>query len=252
MIPEGWDLSGKRALITTDDRGWAPFLASGLAEAGADVAVAGDLNTGVAQAAEEVRKHGKRALEFVGDLTNVGQIKTIVHEVYKSWGGLDILVNGAQTQLNKPLLDVAESEWDMLMSLNVRTLFLLCREVGKQMLHQGQGRIVNIISGLAQRGLINAVPYCASQGAALQLTRSLALEWAQGGVRVNAIAAGWLDTDDLSVNTTTEDSLARFLPLRRLGHPKDLAPLVVYLASDACDFVTGTVVSVDGGAMAHG
>ena len=252
MIPQDWDLSGKRALITADRRGWTPFLATALAEAGADVAVAGWKPEHVAPAAQAVEALGRRSLELTADLAVGDDAHAAVRHVVKEWGGLDILVNNAQAQFGKPFTDVTEAEWDRLMGYNVRSLFLLCQEAGRQMVSQGGGRIINVISGLAERGLWNSAAYCASQGAVLQLTRALGLEWAQKGVRVNAVAAGWLSTEEVSQEELERDPLARFIPMRRLGHPRELAPLLVYLASEACDFVTGHAVYVDGGAAAHG
>jgi NAD(P)-dependent dehydrogenase (short-subunit alcohol dehydrogenase family) len=252
LIPEEWDLSGKRALITADRRGWATPVAEAMAEAGADVAVAGWRADHVSPVARAVESLGKRTHAIVADLATGDGARAAVRGVVERWGGLDILVNGAQAQFGKQFVDVTEDEWDTLMGYNVRSMFLLCQEAGRQMLDQGGGRIVNIISGLSERGLTNSVAYCASQGAALQMTRALALEWAQRDVRVNAIAAGWLTTESVSAEDAAEDPLARFIPLRRLGHPTELAPLTVYLASDACDFVTGQAIFVDGGAIAHG
>ncbi len=252
MPPQEWDLTGKRALITADRRGWTPHLAAALAEAGADVAVAGWKAEHVAQAAAAVEAQGRRTLRYTGDLAQHAVVSEAVDLVARQWGGVDILVNAAQAQFAKPFPDVSDAEWDALMGYNVRSMFLLCQEAGRLMLAQGKGRIVNVISGLSERGLWNSVAYCASQGAALQLTRALALEWSQKGVRVNAIAAGWLSLDEGARSDEEKDPLSRFLPLRRLGHPKELGPLLVYLASDACDFVTGQAIFVDGGAIAHG
>ena len=252
MIPEEWSLAGKRALITADRRGWTPILASALAEAGADVAIAGWRSEHVAPAARAVEAQGRRTQQVVADLAIGDEVRRVVSQVVAQWDGLDILVNNAQAQFGKPFVDVSEEEWDRLMGYNVRSMFLLSQEAGRQMLHQGGGRIINVISGLAERGLSNSVAYCASQGAALQLTRALALEWSREGIRVNAIAAGWMSMEQISREEADQDPLARFIPLRRLGHPQELAPLLVYLASDACDYVTGQAIFVDGGAIAHG
>ena len=149
--------------------------------------------------------------------------------------------------MGKPFDAVTEAEWDAVMDVNVKSMFLCCRAAGGLMLRQGGGRIVNISSGLSARGLANSAVYAASQGAVKQLTSSLALEWARHGIRVNAVGAGWLTTDAAD----PDDSLARFIPSRRLGTPDDVGGLVVYLASDACDFVTGQTFYVDGGATAH-
>lgn len=257
MTLKAWDLSGKRALITADRRGWTPYLAGALAEAGADVAVAGWRREDVAETAGGAASQGRRTLQYTGDLAQRSGAREAVDAVVRAWGGIDVLVNAAQAQFAKPFLDVTDDEWDRVMGYNVRAMFLLSQEAGRHMLVRGQGRIVNVISGLAERGLWNSAAFCASQGAALQLTRALGLEWSQKGVRVNAIAAGWLSLDEgltmVKANPEDEkDPLSRFIPLRRQGHPKELGPLLVYLASDACDFVTGQAVFVDGGAMAHG
>ncbi len=252
MIPEEWDLSGRRALITADRRGWTPHLAAALAEAGADVAVAGWRTEHVEQAAAAVEAQGRQTIQIVGDIARGEQAQGAVEQVTEAWGGLDILVNNAQAQFGKPFEDVTEDEWDRLMEYNVRSMFLLCQAAGRQMQRQGGGRIVNVISGLAERGLWNSVAYCTSQGAALQLTRALALEWPQKDIRVNAITAGWLSTEEISEEEANQDPLSRFIPLRRLGHPREVGPLLVYLASDACDFVTGQAIAIDSGAIAHG
>lgn len=252
MIPAEWDLSGKCVLITADRRQWTPALASALAEAGADVAIAGWKAEHVLEAARKVEEHGRRTLTLIGDLATRSGARDAVNGVISAWGNLDVLVNNAQAQFGKPFLEVTDAEWDMLMGYNVRSMFLLCQEAGTHMLSKGSGRIVNIISGLAERGLWDAAAYCASQGAALQLTRSLALEWSRENIKVNAIAAGWITPNSLSDEETSQDPLSRFIPLRRLGDPSELGPLLVYLASDSCDFVTGQAVFVDGGAIAHG
>lgn len=252
MVPHEWDLSGKRALVTADRRDWTPQLALALAEAGADVAVAGWKTEHVSKAANAVEAAGRRTLQYVSDLATRDGVVGAVREVVRRWGGIDILVNNAQAQFGKPFAEVTEDEWDRLMGYNVRAMFLLCQWVGLQMLSQGGGRIVNVVSGLAERGLWNSVAYCASQGAALQLTRALALEWSQQNIRVNAIAAGWLTTRQVSEEEAAQDALSRFIPLRRLGRADDLGPLLVFLASDACDFVNGQAIFVDGGAIAHG
>jgi NAD(P)-dependent dehydrogenase (short-subunit alcohol dehydrogenase family) len=173
----------------------------------------------------------------------------MVARVASELGKVDILVNNARVELGKPFLELTEAEWDTVMAFNVKSMFLCCQAVGATMLSQGGGRIVNIGSGLAARGLWNAAAACASQGAIRQLTAALGLEWSRRNIRVNAIGAGWLAVE--SPEEPEGDRLARYIPSRRIGHPRDLCGLLVYLASDACDFVTGQMVFVDGGAMAH-
>ena len=249
-IPPEWDLAGKTAIVTADRRGWTPFLAGALAEAGADVAIAGSERSDMGDAAAAVETQGRRALAIPTDLTDAAQVEAMVAQTASDLGRVDILVNNARAEFGKPFAEVAEAEWQTLMDFNVKSMFLCCQAAGKRMLAQGGGRIVNIGSGLALRGLWNSVAACASQGAVHQLTAALALEWGRHNVRVNGIGAGWITTEE-QTEEAQKELLVRYLPLRRKGHPTDLCGLLVYLASDACDFVTGQTVFIDGGALAH-
>jgi len=249
-VPIEWDLTGKTAIVTADRRGWTPYLVSALAEAGADIAVAGANGSDAAEAAEAAREHGRTALVIETDVTHSDEVEAAVERTARELGSVDILVNNAQLEFGKPFAEVSEDEWRTVMDFNVMSMFHWCQSAGRRMLSQGGGRIVNLSSGLAVRGLWNSVAACAAQGAIHQLTAALALEWAHDNVRVNGIGAGWFSTD----RPTEEDQkelLVRYLPLRRKGHPDDLSGLLVYLASDACDFVTGQTVFIDGGALAH-
>ena len=248
-ISDGWDLNGKVAIVTADRRGWTPYLASALAEAGADVAAAGSSGSDAAEAADAVAGQGRRSLRVETDLTSRADVGAMVDRVVSELGQVDILVNNARIELGKPFLDTTEREWDAVMDLNVRAMFLCCQAAGAQMLAGGGGRIVNIGTGLAARGLWNSTAACASQGAVRQFTAALGLEWSRRNIRVNAIGAGWLATEP--AEEPEQDGLARYIPSRRRGHPSDLCGLLVYMASDACDFMTGQMVFIDGGAMAH-
>ena len=249
-VIEGWDLSGKSAIITADRRGWTPTLAAALAEAGADVAVAGSTDSDASAARAAVEERGRRAVAVSADLTAAADVEAALERAVSAFGGVDILVNNARVDFGKPFSDVTEAEWDAVLDFNLKSMFLCCRTVGRHMLERGGGRIVNISSGLAVRGLRSSVAVCASQGGVHQLTSALALEWARSGIRVNAIGAGWLTTDP-STQGDQAELLVRYLPSRRKGHPSDLAGLLVYLSSDACDFVTGQTFFIDGGALAH-
>ena len=249
-IPEEWNLSGKTAIITADRRGWTPFLAAALAEAGADVAIAGSAHSDVADAAKAVEEQGRRALKITTDITNADEVEAMTQQVVDEFGKVDILVNNAWADFGKPFEDVLESEWQTLLQFNVRSKFLCSQAVGRRMLAQESGHIVNIGSGLAVRGLWNSVAVCAAAGAIHQMTSSLALEWSRRGIRVNGIGAGWIMTEEQTEESQRE-LLVRYLPSRRKGHPTDLCGLLVYLASDACDFVTGQTIFIDGGALAH-
>ncbi len=249
-IPPEWDLAGKTAIVTADRRGWTPFLAGALAEAGADVAIAGSESSDMRDAAAAVVAQSQRTLAIPTDLTDAARVEAMVTQVASDLGRVDILVNNARAEFGKPFSDVTEAEWQTLMDFNVKSMFLCCQSAGRRMLAQGGGRIVNIGSGLALRGLWNSVAACASQGAVHQLTAALALEWGRHNVRVNGIGAGWVTTEE-QTEEAQKELLVRYLPLRRKGHPTDLCGLLVYLASDACDFVTGQTVFIDGGALAH-
>ena len=249
-IPSEWSLAGKTAIITSDRRGWTPYLAAALAEAGADVAVAGSETSDMPDAAEAVRAAGRRAVELEADLTSADDVTAMVDSARDELGRVDILVNNARVEFGKPFIDVTDEEWDAVIAFNLRSMFLCCRAVGRVMLAQDGGRIVNIGTGLAERGLWNSAAACASQGAIRQLTAALGLEWARSNVRVNGIGAGWLTTQPRAEEAEPE-LLERYIPARRKGHPSDLAGLLVYLASDASDFMTGQTVYIDGGAMAH-
>ena len=249
-VPREWDLTGKAAIVTADRRGWTPFLAAALAEAGADVAVAGASNSDALEAAGAVEAQGRRSLVIDVDLASAVDAEAMVQRVVSDLGKVDILVNNARVEFGKPFVQVTESEWQAVMDFNVKSMFLCCQSAGRHMLERGGGRIVNISSGLAVRGLWNSAAACASQGAVHQLTAALALEWARQGIRVNAIGAGWITTE-APTEESQRELLVRYLPSRRKGHPADLCGLLVYLASDACDFVTGQTIFIDGGALAH-
>ena len=250
-IPAEWNLSGKAAIITADRRGWTPYLAAALAEAGADVAIAGAEDSDMREAAAAVEREGRRALAVATDVTDSAQAGAAVERVVAEFGKIDILVNNARVEFGKPFADVTDDEWKRVMDFNVSSVFVFCQAVGKHMLERGRGRIINMNSGLAVRGLWNSTAACASHGAVHQLTSALALEWARSNIRVCGIGAGWVTTDEPDADAQP-DLLDRYLPSRRRGHPTDLCGLLVYLASDADDFITGQTVFIDGGALAHG
>ena len=169
-IPQEWDLSGKSAVITADRRGWTPYLASALAEAGADVAIAGSEGSDMGDAVAAVQDQGRRAVAIPTDVTDSASVEAMVEGAISTFGKLDILVNNARAEFGKRFEDVTEAEWQTIVDFNVKSVFLCCRAAGKKMLERGSGRIVNIGSGLAVRGLWNSVAACAAQGAVHQLT----------------------------------------------------------------------------------
>ena len=168
-----------------------------------------------------------------------------------TYGRVDILVNDVRSMMTKPLADIKIEEWDELQSRNVRSTFLLCQAVGKRMQDQEFGRIVNLLSILAERGMVNGTAFAASQAAVLSLTRTLAVELGRSNIRVNALGSGWTTAEEIPLEIQQEELLVRYTPLRRKGHPRDIAPLLVYLCSEACEYVSGQPIYVDGGLNAH-
>ena len=250
-VPEEYSLAGKVALVAGDGGGFTPILAQALAEAGARIFVFSPTQAMIDDAARMVGDVGGEAAGTVCGSTDEKSVDSAVVEALARYGRVDALVNNFRTDFAKPFDDVSLGEFEEVMDRNLKPVFLVCRSVGKRMVEQRGGRIINIISGLAERGLWNSAVYCASQGAVLQLTRSLALEWARHNVRVNAIGTGWFSLEEPDPEEAQKELLVRYIPLRRRGHPRDIAPLLVFLASDACDYTTGQPIYIDGGLMAH-
>lgn len=245
---EELSLRGKVAIVAGDGRAWDRYIALALAEAGAEVVIAAPKPE---EAAQEVRRLGGRAVAIPVDVTKSSEVEKMVERTIAEFSKVDILVNSADLEFAKPLLEVTEEEWHRVVEANLTSIFLCSKAVGKHMLEQKKGRIINIASGLAVRGLPNSTAYCAAKGGVLQFTRALALEWARENIRVNAIGPGWFSKGEVSDEEGQQDPLLRYLPMRRRGHPSELGVLVVYLASDASDYVSGQIFFVDGGVLAH-
>jgi NAD(P)-dependent dehydrogenase (short-subunit alcohol dehydrogenase family) len=250
MVSEQFKLQGKTALVAGSGRFWVKYAATALAEAGADVAVAGQNSRKLGEAAGEVQRLGRKAMAIPTDLTKSFEVQKMVKQAISELGKIDILVNASDLVLAKPFLETTEDEWRRVMEVNVTSAFLCCQAVGRHMMEQKKGRIINITSCLAERGLSNGAAYCVASGGVAQLTRALALEWAREGITVNAIGAGWISEVE-KTGAAQEDYLLRYLPLKRYGHPSEIGSLVVYLASETTDWLTGQFMYVDGALMAH-
>jgi NAD(P)-dependent dehydrogenase (short-subunit alcohol dehydrogenase family) len=252
MAVEGFDLSGKNALVIGAGSSAGRAIALALAEAGARLAVtsAGRDKDDLAAVEETARQLGVEARAL--DATAPAEMEAAVDEVMTALGSIDILVNCPDLFLAKPVAEIADDEWERVLSVNLSGVFLACRAVGPRMLKQERGRIINVASGLGERGLPNSSAYCAAKGGVINLTRALAQEWAARGITVNCIAPGWMeDSPGLGDPNPETNRVVRFIPLRRAGRPDDIGPLAVYLASDAAGYVTGRTVFVDGGLLAH-
>ena len=247
---ELFSLKGKVALFTGGSRGLGKAMAVGLAKAGADVAVVG--RKADQDVIDQISAQGVRGKFYEYDLANVDGIAALVGEVKKDFGHIDILVNNAGVQSRHKAVDFPKSDWDFVLNVNLNAVFFLCQEVGRLMLAQGKGKIINIASLLSFQGGLTVPAYAASKGAVAQFTKSLSNEWASQGVNVNCIAPGYMATEmntALIADATRSRQIMDRIPAGRWGKPEDMVGAVVYLASDASDYVNGSTITVDGGWM---
>lgn len=247
---EIFSLKGKVALFTGGSRGLGKAMAIGLAKAGADVAVVGrKLDQDVI---DQISAQGVRGKFYEYDLANVDGIAALVGEVKKDFGHIDILVNNAGVQSRHKAVDFPKADWDFVLNVNMSAVFFLCQAVGRLMLAQGKGKIINIASLLSFQGGLTVPAYAASKGAVAQFTKSLSNEWASQGINVNCIAPGYMATEmntALIADATRSRQIMERIPAGRWGKPEDMVGAAVYLASDASDYVNGSAIIVDGGWM---
>jgi NAD(P)-dependent dehydrogenase (short-subunit alcohol dehydrogenase family) len=246
------DFTGQIALITGGAGSIGRAVAKGFLEGGAEKVILLDLEDAALQAAaDEVGGGEKSRVQLVrADLRDVSATRTAVRGALEAAGRVDILFNNAGLNRRKPAVEITEDDWDLVLGVNLKGLFFLTQEVGRHMLARGSGAVVSTASVSSVRGHKNLAAYAASKGGIAQLTRVLANEWASRGVRVNAVAPGYLVTgltrDYLSDPKIREGILAK-IPLGRIGEPEDVVGAVLFLASDLARYVTGEVLFVDGG-----
>jgi 2-deoxy-D-gluconate 3-dehydrogenase len=251
MILDAFRLDGKAALVTGASAGLGAAVAAALAEAGADVACHGNSRSPEATCGAVVGA-GRRALAVVGDLSDKDTPRRLVEETLGEFGRLDILVNNAGIIRRSPSVDYSEEDWAAVIEVNLSAVFRLSQSAGRHMVERGSGKIVNVASLLSFQGGVTVPAYAASKGGVAQLTKALANEWASKGVNVNAIAPGYMRTDNtaaLQKDETRNRQILERIPAARWGEPKDLAGAAVFLASPASDYVNGHVLVVDGGWM---
>ncbi|KEO83044.1 SDR family NAD(P)-dependent oxidoreductase [Tumebacillus flagellatus] len=255
MYLPSFDLTDKTALVTGAGRGIGRALAIGLAEAGANVAIVARTPSDLEEVAAEIRKLGRRAYTVTADLTKKDDVERIVRSVVDQAGSLDILVNNAGMNIRSKALDVTEDEWETIMQTNLKSAFLLSQAAAKEMKESGGGRIINIASVGGAVALRTGVVYGASKAALMHMTRILSLEWAQYGIRVNAIGPWYFKTPLTEKLLNDPQYLGEILdrtPMKRVGELPDLVGPTVFLASDASNYVTGQVLLVDGGMSVYG
>jgi NAD(P)-dependent dehydrogenase (short-subunit alcohol dehydrogenase family) len=245
-----FNLTGKVALVTGASRGLGRSMARGLAEAGADLVLTSRHLAEVEQVASELATGGRRVLPIQADVTRAAEIEEVVSRAVATLGGIDILVNNAGINIRKPALELTESDWDQTLGINLKGCFLVAKAVGRHMVARKAGSVINIASMMASVVLAERAAYASSKGGLVQLTRVLAVEWASSNVRVNAICPGPFLTD-LNRSIVNDPEKVKYfmdrLPMQRFGKPEELAGSVVFLASEASSFITGTTIYIDGG-----
>ena len=250
MILDLFKLDGKVALVTGAGQGLGQGMAMALAEAGADIAALD--RVGCERTCEAVRGLGRRYHESVVDLraASVDDLNAVVARIVKEFGHLDILVNNAGTIRRTPAIDFSETDWDDVLQINLKAAFFLSQAAARVMASQGGGKIINIASMLSFQGGINVPSYTAAKSGLAGITRALANEWAKFNINVNAIAPGYMATDNtaaLRADPERSKSILERIPAGRWGTPDDLKGAVVYLASSASDYLHGAILPVDGG-----
>ncbi len=250
MILDSFRLDGHVALVTGANRGLGQAAAIGLAEAGADIA--GLSRQPLDETAAAVRALGRRFLPIQCDLleASVADLRAVVDGVVAEMGRLDILVNNAGIIRRAPAVDYAEADWDAILQIDLKALFYLSQAAGRQMMVQGRGKIINIASALSFQGGILVPAYTAAKHGVAGLTQALANEWAKHQINVNAIAPGYMETDNtaaLRADAARSKAILERIPAGRWGKPADLQGMIVCLASAASDYMHGCVVAVDGG-----
>jgi 2-deoxy-D-gluconate 3-dehydrogenase len=254
MILDKFKLDGKTALVTGASGGLGQAMAVALAEAGADVAVHCHHDGQASETCASIERLGRKAFSVAGDMADKQTPQRIVDKVVAEFGRVDILVNNAGMIRRAPAVDFSEEDWATVLEVNLSSVFRLSQAAGKQMIAQGGGKIVNIASLLSFQGGVTVPAYTASKSGVAGLTKAFANEWAKHNINVNAIAPGYMATNNtapLRADETRNRQILERIPAGRWGNADDLAGAVVFLSSAAADYLQGHILVVDGGWMAR-
>ncbi|MCI9063053.1 MAG: 2-dehydro-3-deoxy-D-gluconate 5-dehydrogenase KduD [Clostridia bacterium] len=250
---EMFSLEGKNAIVTGSSRGLGQEMCIALAKAGANIV--GVSSSSSEETKEKVEQIGKKFVEIQADLTKTDKIEEIIETAKKELGSIDILINNAGMIKREDALEYSEENWDNVINLNLRTLFFLSQKVAQEFVKQGNGgKIINIASMLSFQGGIRVPAYTASKSAVMGLTKALANEWSKYNINVNAIAPGYMATDNTKQLRDDEQRSQEILdriPMGRWGTPKDLSGTAIFLSSSASDYISGYTIAVDGGWLAR-
>jgi len=253
MYKEIFDLTGKVAVVTGGAGGLGREVACGLAEFGAGVVIADQDRNSLTEAENRLEDMGCKVLALELNVTDRGSVEKAAGTVVQEYGKLDILVNAAGINIRRAVMDLSEDEWDRTIDINLKGTYLCCKIMGARMVRQNRGKIINFGSVSSVLGHPEHSAYAASKGGVLLFTKVLAMEWARNNINVNAIGPAYIETEltrDYLSRDGNYEKIAQSIPMGRLGSPNDVVGAVIYLSSSASDFVTGSILMVDGGRTA--
>ena len=250
MNPELFDLQGKVAVVTGSTRGIGRGIAECLGKAGASVVIVGRSREACERVAADLTAMGITALAAWADVTKVEEVEHLMQKIEDAFGRIDILVNNAGGALTHKAEDITEEEWDQVLNLDLKSVFFCSQRAGRRMIQQQRGKIINTASIMGQVGQKLTLTYCAAKAGVVGLTRALALEWARHNIQVNALCPGFVLTsinEEAMKDEKIFNATLRKIPAGRLGQVSDMVGAVLFLASEASDYMTGQTLTVDGG-----
>ena len=244
------ELKNKTVVITGSSKGIGKNIALTFAKLEANVVISGRDEVTLDAVLKEMHKYNPKCIAVAGDLSDISEVRNLIEKAVSEFGTIDVLVNNAGINIAKPAMEVTEEDWDTVLDLNLKTAFFASQAAAKYMHKQNNGRIINIASQMAFVGYVKRAAYCSSKGGLVQLTKALAVEWAKQGIRVNAVAPTFIETE-LTEKMFKDEAFKKDVDSRilldGLSQPEDISGAVLYLASNLANFVTGETIKVDGG-----